>query len=76
LLIKICNRLNITPVKLNNWLGNIKTWMSQNVFDKAVKDIDKINETLSKAGLEESLIGGNFLLIIKFDSFLFVYPII
>lgn len=50
--------------------------MSQNVFDKAVKDIDKINETLSKAGLEESLIGGNFLLIIKFDSFLFVYPII
>lgn len=76
MLIKICNRLNITPVKLNNWLGNIKTWMSQNVFDKAVKDIDKINETLSKAGLEESLIGGNFLLIIKFDSFLFVYPII
>ena len=36
--------------------------MSQNVFYKVVKDVDKINETFSKAGLEESLIGGNVIL--------------
>lgn len=63
---KICCRLNITPNKLSQWTQNIKDWILSNILCNIMKDIEKINETLTKAGLVTSLIGGRY----KFFCFL------
>ncbi|XP_074605035.1 uncharacterized protein LOC141858239 isoform X1 [Brevipalpus obovatus] len=53
----ICCRLNIVPNKLAQWTENMKNWICKTVLCGVVKDIDKINETLTKAGLVTSLVG-------------------
>jgi hypothetical protein len=48
---------------MNQWIENIRKWISLTILSRVVEEIDKINELLVKMGYIDSLIGGKLLLI-------------
>ncbi|RWS27596.1 transmembrane protein 209-like protein, partial [Leptotrombidium deliense] len=50
-------RLNCSELQLYQWIENIRSWISQTILSRLVKEIDKINDSLSRSGMTESLVG-------------------
>jgi len=53
-------KLKIDEMKMNQWIENIRKWISLTILSRFVEEIDKINEILVKMGYIDSLIGGQF----------------
>lgn len=51
------NKLRIDEMKMNQWIENIRKWISLTILSRLVEQIDKINEILKKMGSFDSLIG-------------------
>ena len=57
-LYKLLSKLNINEMVLNQWIENIRKWISQTIISRLIEQIDKINESLEKSGHFDALIGG------------------
>ena len=55
--ISLCRRVGIDPLDLVFWMQNIRIWISTTIVNRVVKEIDTMNDCLTKSGLGDSLIG-------------------
>ena len=55
--ISLCRRVGIDPLDLVFWMQNIRIWISTTILGRVVKEIDSMNDCLTKSGLGDSLIG-------------------
>lgn len=50
--------MGISETKLNQWVENIRKWISQTILTRVISEIDKVNDSLMKMGSIDFLIGG------------------